>query len=85
VVFHQDRGQHHGQRPARLGGGVAGAALRLAPRGRGGQPLAGVATFSGSPDYFNRAVGQDEQPGDEQDDDDYDNHNHVHAHQVSVD
>jgi hypothetical protein len=85
VVFHQDRGQHRGQRSARLGGGVAGPALLLGPRGRGGHPLGNGAAFSGSPDNLSGAVGQDEQPGDEKDENDDDYHDHVHAHQVSVD
>jgi hypothetical protein len=85
VVFDQDRGQHRGQRSARLGGGVAGPALLLGPGGRGGQPLSGGATFPGSPDNLGGAVGQDQQPGDEKDENDGDDHDHVHAHQVSVD
>ena len=85
MVFDQDRGQDRGQRPAGLGGGVAGAALLLGPRGRGGQPLAGRATFSGSPDNLSGAVGHDEQPGDEKNENNDEYHNHVHAHQVSVD
>jgi hypothetical protein len=84
VVLHQDRGQDRGQRSARLGGGVAGPALLLGPRGRGGQPLGGGATFSGSPDNLSGAVGQDEQSGDDKDEQD-DQQNHIHAHQVSVD
>jgi hypothetical protein len=84
VVVDQDRGQDRGQRPARLGGGVAGPALLLGPGGRGGQPLAGRATFSGSLDNLSGAVGHDEEPGDEKDEND-DDQNHVHAHQVSVD
>jgi hypothetical protein len=84
VVFHQDRGQHRGQRSARLVGGVAGPALLLGPGGGRGQPLGGGAAFSGSPDNLSGAVGQHEEPGDEEDEQD-DKQNHVHAHQVSVD
>jgi hypothetical protein len=87
VVFDQDRGQDRGQRAARLGGGVAGPALLLGPGGGRGQPLGGGAAFSGSPDNLSGAVGQHEEPGDEEDEEDEedDKQNHVHAHQVSVD
>jgi hypothetical protein len=84
VVVHENRGQDRGQRSARLGRGGAGTALLLAPRDRGGQPLAGGATFSGSPENLGGAVGQDEEPSDEKDSN-YHYQNHVHAHQVSVD
>jgi hypothetical protein len=81
VILDQDRGQHRGQRGARLGRSGAGAFPVIAPGGRRGQPLGGLAAFPGSPDNPRGPVGQDQQPGDEQDDDDY--QNHVHGHQDS--
>jgi len=80
VILDPDRGHDRGERIARLGGGGAGAFPVVAPGGRRGQPLAGIAAFPGSPDDPRCAVGQDEQPGDEQDDD---YQNHVHGHQDS--
>ena len=70
MILDSDRGHHRGQRVARLGGSGAGPALILGPDGRGGQPLADGAAFPASADNPGGAVGQDEQPGDEQDDDD---------------
>jgi hypothetical protein len=70
VILDQDRGHHRGQGRARLGGGVARAFSVSAAGGRRGQPVGGCAAFPGSPDGPRGAVGQDEQPGDEQDDDD---------------
>jgi hypothetical protein len=80
VILDPDRGHHRGERIARLGGGGADAFFVSGPGGRRGQPLAGIAAFPGSPDDPRCAVGQDEQPGDEQDDD---YQNHVHGHQGS--
>jgi len=80
VILDPDRGHDRGERRARLGGGGAGALFVIAAGGRRGQPLGGCAAFPGSPDDPREAVGQDEQPGDEQDDD---YQNHVHGHQDS--
>jgi hypothetical protein len=80
AILDHDRRHHRRQRIARLGGGGAGAFPVSGAGGRGGEPLAGLAAFPGSPDDPRGAVGQDEQPGDEQDDD---YQNHVHEHQGS--
>jgi hypothetical protein len=81
AILDHDRRHHRGQRRAGLGGGGAGACLVVGPGGRRGQPFGGFAAFPRSPDNPRGAVGQDENPGDEQDDDDY--QNHVHGHQDS--
>jgi len=83
AVLGHDRRHHRGQRRAGLGGGGAGALLVIGPGGRRGEPLGGVAAFPGSADDLRGAVGQDQQPGDKQDEQDDDYQNHVHGHQDS--
>jgi hypothetical protein len=70
VLLDPDRRHDRGERRARLGGGGPGAFLVGGPGGRRRQPLGGLAAFPRSPDDPRCAVGQDQQPGDDQDDDD---------------